>query len=156
MNKLTGACTCGKIRYRLNRIPMYVNCCHCRWCQRETGAAFALNAMIETANVEVLSGEVELVETPSESGGGQKIARCPVCQIALWSHYAGAGDLLSFIRVGTLDKPDVLPPDVHIYTQSKQPWVVIPDGMPSFEAYYDRSKQLPAECLDRLSNLTSR
>ena len=152
--KLTGTCACGKILYRLNRIPMYVNCCHCRWCQRETGAAFALNAMIETINVEMLSGEVELVDTPSESGGGQKIARCPSCQIALWSHYAGAGDLLSFIRVGTLDSPDVLPPDVHIFTQSKQPWVVIPDGMSSYEEYYDRAKQLPAECLDRLSNLT--
>lgn len=156
MEKITGACACGKVRYRLNRVPMYVNCCHCRRCQRETGAAFALNAMIETENVELLSGDIELVGTPTESGAGQEIARCPSCQIALWSHYTRAGQLLSFIRVGTLNNPDALPPDVHIYTQSKQPWVVIPDDMPSFEEYYDRAKQLPVECLDRLSKLTSR
>ena len=73
----------------------------------------------------------ELVDTPSQSGKGQEIARCPKCRIAVWSHYAGAGPLLSFVRVGTLDDPDRLPPDIHIFTASKQPWVMIPPGMPS-------------------------
>ena len=48
--------------------PIFVHCCHCRWCQRETGTAFALNAMIEADRVEVLSGDVEVVNTPSNSG----------------------------------------------------------------------------------------
>ncbi len=151
--ELEGGCTCGQVRYRLNRSPMYVHCCHCRCCQRETGTAFALNAMIETDNVSLLNGNPEQVDTPSHSGKGQKIVRCPSCHIAVWSHYAGAGDLLSFVRVGTLDNPDALPPDVHIYTASKQPWVILPPETPAFEAYYRRSEQLPAACLERLSKL---
>jgi hypothetical protein len=106
--------------------PLFVHCCHCRWCQRETGASFALNAMIESDRVVLLSGAPEVVLTPSNSGKGQKIARCPQCRIALWSNYAGAGDVVRFVRVGTLDKPDRLPPDIHIFTSSKQPWVVLP------------------------------
>lgn len=154
MLKLEGGCTCGEVRYRLTRSPMIVHCCHCRWCQRETGTAFALNAMIETDFVSLLSGKPEQVDTPSNSGKGQKIVRCPSCRIAVWSHYAGAGDLLSFIRVGTLDSPDALPPDIHIYTASKQPWVILPPDTPAFKEYYRRSEQLPADCLKRLSDLT--
>ena len=100
-----GGCTCGEVRYRLIRSPIIVHCCHCRWCQRETGTAFALNAMIESHCVELLKGKPERVDTPSNSGKGQDIIRCPSCHIAVWSHYAGAGDLPSFVRVGTLDKP---------------------------------------------------
>ena len=98
-----GGCDCRGVRYRMRSRPMFVHCCHCRWCQRESGSAFALNALIETDRVDVLQGEVDLVETPSESGKGQKIARCPRCRIALWSHYGGGGTQVSFIRVGTLD-----------------------------------------------------
>jgi len=123
-----GGCDCRQVRYRMTDTPLFVHCCHCRWCQRESGAAFALNAMIETARLQLLAGVPELVMTPSESGKGQKIARCPTCRIALWSHYAGAADAVAFVRVGTLDDPDRFPPDIHIFTASKQPWVVIPPG----------------------------
>ncbi|HEY5776434.1 MAG TPA: GFA family protein [Xanthomonadales bacterium] len=153
--ELEGGCTCGELRYRLTRSPIYVHCCHCRWCQRETGSAFALNAMIESDAVDLLSGHPERVLTPSNSGKGQMIVRCPKCFIAVWSHYAGAGDLLSFIRVGTLDNPDALSPDVHIFTASKQPWVILPPDTPAFEVYYKRSEQLPAASLERLSRLTA-
>ncbi len=146
---MEGGCTCGAVRYRMTRKPMFVHCCHCRWCQRETGASFALNAMIEADRVVLLRGSPEAVDTPSESGKGQKIVRCPDCHIALWSNYAGAGDALHFIRVGTLDEPDRLTPDVHIYTASKQPWVVLPPGTPAFEEYYDRNKLWPEESLAR-------
>jgi len=90
-----------------------VHCCHCRWCQRESGGAFALNALIEADRVKLLRGEVDVVATPSNSGKGQKIARCPKCHVALWSNCAGAGDALRFVRVGTLDDPDRFPPDIH-------------------------------------------
>ncbi len=128
---------------------MFVHCCHCRWCQRETGSAFALNAMIEADRVMLLEGSPEAVNTPSESGKGQKIVRCPNCRIALWSNYAGAGDAICFIRVGTLDEPDRLPPDIHIYTASKQPWVVLPPDTPAFEQYYDRNQVWAQESLAR-------
>ena len=144
-----GGCTCRAVRYRMTGKPMFVNCCHCRWCQRETGASFALNAMIEADRVVLLHGVPEVVNTPSNSGKGQKITRCPTCRIALWSNYAGGGDKVRFVRVGTLDEPDRLPPDAHIFTQSKQPWVVLPPGMPAFADYYEREKLWPAESLAR-------
>ena len=148
-----GGCTCRQVRYRLRSKPLFVHCCHYRWCQRETGTAFALNAMIEADRVEVLAGEVEIVHTPSNSGKGQKISRCPNCRIAVWSNYAGAGDAARFVRVGTLDEPDLLPPDIHIFTMSKQPWVVLPAGTPAVPEFYDREKMWPAENLARRAAL---
>ena len=153
---LDGGCTCRAVRYRMTSAPIIVHCCHCRWCQRETGASFALNAVIEADRVLLTSGEPELVLTPSHSGKGQKIRRCPQCKVAVWSHYAGAGEKFDFIRVGTLDEPDRLPPDVHIFTSTKQPWVVIPPGMPAVSEYYDRAKYWPAESLERRTALLAK
>ncbi len=151
-----GGCTCRFVRYRVSSKPLFVHCCHCRWCQRETGASFALNAMIEAERVNLLQGEVELVDTPSNSGKGQKIARCPKCHVAVWSHYAGAGDLVCFVRVGTLDDPDRFPPDVHIFTASKQPWVILPPDTPAFPEYYKTAEQWPQESLERRTALQAR
>src|SRR5215475_11491309 len=122
---LEGGCTCRAVRYRMTTRPLIVHCCHCRWCQRETGASFALNALIEANRMEILAAAPEMVDTPTLSGREHKYARCPTCRIAVWSHYAGGGTAVHFIRVGTTDRPDVLPPDVHIYTSSKQPWVIL-------------------------------
>jgi hypothetical protein len=152
---LDGGCTCGGVRYRMTSKPMFVHCCHCRWCQRETGASFALNALIEADRVSLLKGEVEVVDTPSNSGKGQKIVRCPKCHIALWSNYGGAGDVVRFVRVGTLDEPDRLLPDIHIFTSSKQPWVVLPPEMPAVEEYYERADYWPKESLERRGALRS-
>lgn len=150
---IEGGCDCGKVRYRMLTAPLVVHCCHCRWCQRETGSAFVLNAMIEADRVQVLRGRPEIVHTPSASGKGQKIARCPHCRVALWSHYAGAGDAVRFVRVGTLDDPDRLPPDIHIFTASKQPWVPLPPGTPAMREYYDRERYWPRASLERFSRL---
>jgi hypothetical protein len=143
-----GGCTCRAVRYRLLSKPMFVHCCHCRWCQRETGTAFALNALIEPDRMEV-TGEVERVDTPSNSGKGQLVARCPRCRIALWSNYGGVGDVLRFVRVGTLDEPDRMPPDIHIFTSSKQPWVTLADGKPVMPEYYKSAELWPKESLER-------
>src|ERR1700747_3290691 len=146
---LAGGCDCRHVRYQLECPPLFVHCCHCRWCQRESGASFALNAVIEADRVTLLGAEPEGVNTPSESGKGQKIARCPNCRIAVWSNYAGAGDAVRFVRVGTLDDPDRLPPDIHIFTSTKQPWVVLPPHIPAVAEYYDREKYWPASSLER-------
>lgn len=146
---MEGGCTCREVRYRLEAAPLIVHCCHCRWCQRETGAAFAINAMIETGRIKVLRGAPQTVLTPSQSGKGQKIIRCPSCHVALWSHYSGSGDAIGFIRVGTLDDPDRFAPDVHIFTASKQPWVVLPEGVPAFEEFYERERVWSEESLAR-------
>lgn len=148
-----GGCSCGHVRYRMLGKPLFVHCCHCRWCQRESGAAFALNAMIEADRVTLLRGDVALVATPSASGKGQKVSRCPVCQVAVWSNYAGAGDAVRFVRVGTLDEPDGVPPDIHIYTDSKQPWIVLPAGVPTAREYYRASEHWPRDSLERRERL---
>ena len=149
MTELDGGCACGAVRYRLNDAPMFVHCCHCTSCQTETGSAFVLNALVESERVAVLKGAPAPVLIPSESGKGQQVWRCPDCLVALWSNYGGAVDVLRFVRVGTLDAPAALPPDVHIYTRSKLPWVELPDGVPAFEAYYDSKTLWPAASLER-------
>ena len=148
-----GGCTCRAVRFRMQGRPLFTHCCHCTWCQRETGTAFALNAMIEADRVELLQGEPEAVMTPSNSGKGQKIWRCPACKVALWSNYAGAGDKVRFVRVGTLLEPGRMPPDIHIFTSTKQPWVVIPPGARAVEAYYDSKTTWPPESLERRRQL---
>jgi hypothetical protein len=144
-----GGCTCRNVRYRMSSAPLFVHCCHCTWCQRETGSAFALNAMIEADRVQLLQGEVEAVATPSLSGKGQKISRCPKCKVAVWSNYSGAGDAVRFVRVGSLDEPQRFPPDIHIFTSSKLPWVVIPDGENAVPEFYRLSEMWPKESLAR-------
>lgn len=146
---IEGGCGCSYVRYRLAIAPMIVQCCHCRWCQRESGAAFALNAMYEADEVVSLAGEADVVNTPSASGSGQQIARCPKCRVAIWSHYAGSGPVTKFVRVGTLDDPDSMAPDVHIFTGTKQPWVIIPSNVPAFTEFYEREAVWSAEALAR-------
>lgn len=149
-----GGCTCGGVRYRMTQAPMFVHCCHCRWCQRETGSAFVLNALIESDRVIVLQGNPEIVDTPSNSGQGQKIARCPHCCIAVWSTYAMAvGDKIRFVRIGTLDEPDRLPPDIHIFTASKQPWLVLPPNIPAVAEYYKWREHWPSRSIERFQIL---
>jgi hypothetical protein len=142
-----GGCDCKAVRYRMLLAPMFVHCCHCRWCQRETGSAFVLNALVETDQVQMLGVEPDVIVTPSNSGRGQNIARCPTCKVAVWSHYALP--TIRFIRVGTLDNPDVAPPDIHIFTSSKQPWVVLPPTALAVPEYYDAAKVWPAASVER-------
>lgn len=150
-----GGCVCGHVRFTLTSSPLFVHCCHCRWCQRETGSSYALNALIETDRVHLLRGEPEAIVTPTASGSGQKISRCPRCRVALWSNYdyAGIGDAVAFVRVGTLDEPEAIPPDIHIFTDSKQPWVLLAPDIPSVPAFYKASEYWSAASLERRAAL---
>lgn len=67
------------------------------------------------------------VLVPSESGKGQSMSRCPRCFTCVWSNYSGNGPLARAVRVGTLDEPWKVMPDVHIYTESKHPAVILPE-----------------------------
>jgi hypothetical protein len=148
IDALEGGCACGGIRYRLSLPPMFVHCCHCRDCQRQTGSAFVINALIETDRILIVAGKPVQLMVPTDSGRPHRIFRCPACQIAVWSEYGGIAGL-RFVRVGTLDNPAALTPDVHIYTRSKLPWVNLPSGTRAFEAYYDRNQLWPAASLER-------
>lgn len=155
-NGFEGGCACRHLRYRMATEPLIVHCCHCRRCQRETGSSFALNALIESDRLMVLEGEPEFINTPSESGKGQRVARCPHCKVAVWSHYAGSGDAISFVRVGTLDDPDRFPPGVNIHTRSKQPWLTLDPGVPAFEDYYRLSEVWSEDAQQRRRELAAR
>jgi hypothetical protein len=148
MATFDGRCACGAVRYRLTSAPLIVHCCHCRDCQRQTGGGFAVNALIETDRIELLGGEPAAVSMPTESGRPHDIYRCPGCATALWSDY-GRRPQLRFVRATTLEDPDALPPDVHIFTRSKLPWVGLPEGVPAFDIYYDMATLWPPESLAR-------
>jgi hypothetical protein len=149
-----GGCACGEVRYRLTAEPLFVHCCHCLNCQRQTGSAFVVNVLIEADRVEVLEGEPQPVDVPRGGSKKQRIFRCPTCQIALFSRYTRASIL--FVRAGTLDDPSSVEPDVHIYTRSKLPWVELPESAPAFRAYYETEKLWPAASLERLAALSRR
>ena len=148
-----GGCACGAVRYRLTSEPLFVHCCHCLNCQRQTGSAFVINVLIETDRVEVVAGEPQPVSVPRSGGKQQTIWRCPICQVAVFSRYTSP--TIRFVRAGTLDDPASVAPDVHIFTRSKLPWVALPDSVPAFAVYYDTKKQWPAASLDRLTALKS-
>lgn len=146
---LEGGCACGSVRYRLTSDPLFVHCCHCLNCQRQTGSAFVINVLIETGRVET-TGELHRVQMPRDDGS-QEVCRCPECLVALYSHYSYP--TVAFVRAGTLDDPASVSPDVHIFTRSKLPWVTLPDTMPAFDVYYDPETLWPAKSLDRIRAL---
>jgi hypothetical protein len=148
-----GGCSCGAVRYRLTSEPMFVHCCHCLNCQRQTGSAFVINLLIEADRVELLEGDPQPVDVPRDDGSTQRIFRCPACQVAVFSEYGRPG--VRFVRAGTLDDPSGITPDVHIYTRSKLPWVTIPDSSPAFEVYYDARSLWPAASLARVKAVLS-
>ena len=155
-----GGCACGHVRYRVESQPLIVHCCHCSWCQRQNGSAFAVNALVEADRVTLLQGDVVAITVPSPSGKDQRIARCPKCQVAVWSNYlvfykSILGDAIRFIRVGTLDDPSKMPPDINIFTSSKQPWVTLPPDAPVVDEYYVTQDVWPKESLQRLAALVA-
>jgi hypothetical protein len=149
----TGGCACGAVRYRLNSEPLFVHCCHCLNCQRQTGGAFVVNLLIESRRVELLAAEPQPIDVPRDEGSWQRIYRCTACQVALFSEY-GREDIW-FVRGGTLDHPTIVAPDVHIYTRSKVAWLTLPESTRNFEAFYDVKAVWPPASLERLRALTT-
>jgi hypothetical protein len=144
-----GGCACGAVRYRMEGPPLVVHACHCSQCQTLSGTAFALNAVIEADRVALLSGEPEPTQVTGASGKPQTILRCPRCKVAVWSHYPQAGEQIAFVRAGTLDDPARLPPDIHIYTSTKLPWMTLPEGARAVPEFYPPGEVWPPESLER-------
>lgn len=147
-NIMDGSCACGKIRFRLKAKPMFVHCCHCTDCQRQSGSAFALNAIIENDNIERLTDEPTPFSVPTTSGRPHDIYRCAHCHTAVWSDY-GRRPNYRFVRIGTLENAAFVQPDVHIFTRSKQAWVRLPDGARAYEAFYELESTWPSDSLQR-------
>ena len=149
-----GGCACGALRYRLASEPMFIHCCHCLNCQRQTGSTFVVNLLIEADRLEVLSGTSEPIDAPRDDGSVQRIFRCTRCQVAVFSEYGRSE--LRYVRGGTLDDPTNIAPDVHIYVRSKVEWVIIPPSTPAFEEYYDTDELWPSDRLRRLDAILTR
>jgi hypothetical protein len=149
-----GGCACGAVRYRLTSDPLFIHCCHCLNCQRQTGSAFVINLLIEADRVESLAGEPQPVDVPRDDGSMQRIFRCPTCQVAVFSQYTRPE--VWFVRAGTLDEPTSVVPDVHIFTKSKVGWVTLPDSAPAFDVYYDMKELWPAASLERVEAMMAK
>ena len=147
-NEFEGGCACGQVRYRLRSAPMFVQCCHCRDCQRQVGSAFVVNALIEADRIEVEGAAPKAVSMPTDSGRPHDVYRCTVCRTAVWSDY-GRRPALCFVRACTLDDPAALASAAHIFTRSKLPWVILPQEVPAFAIYYDMAALWPAGSLER-------
>jgi len=145
-----GGCSCGAVRYTLQREPLIVHACHCTDCQRLTGSAYATNAWIEKAFVEQTAGELTHHARKGGSGAAHDLSFCPRCGTTVWSQYTRVPGEFCWVRVGTLDDPNRVAPDVHIYTRSKHRAVALPPGVPVFEAYYEREQVWSADSLARL------
>jgi len=146
---LRGQCGCGAVTYHMKSGPIFVHCCHCIDCQRQTGSAYVLNAIIEADRVEVEGPTIE-IDLPTPSGLGQIITRCEACGVALFSSYMIRLGKLKYVRVGTLDDPDQCSPDVQIFTKRKQAWVPLNPDIPSFEDFYSFDEVWPRPALRRL------
>ncbi|WP_322988322.1 GFA family protein [Hoeflea sp.] len=147
--ELSGGCGCGALRYRLKSKPMIVHCCHCKDCQRQTGSAFVVNAVIERDNIEIDQGNSVAFTMPTDSGTPHDLYRCEDCGTTVWSDY-GRRKTMVFLRAGTLDDPGSLPPDVHIFIRSKLPWVSLPADIPAFDVFYSSVEAFwPEEALMR-------
>ena len=155
---LFGRCACNTVQYQIDRPPMFIQACHCTCCQRETGSAFVINAIIESSNVHVTSSTQPVdVKTPCASGDSQRIQRCPICCVALWSYYPQAGPVLAILRIATLDKVKdskfALKPAAHIFTSTRQPWLDLGREIPQFEELYDRRVVWPESSRQRFEKV---
>jgi len=153
---LEGGCACRAIRYKLTASPLIVHACHCRDCQRITGSAFVINICIEKKFVEAGPSVPKSFRLAGGSGKHHDVFFCAACGTYLWSRYHGAPGDAVFVRAGTLDSPDAVRPDVHIFTRSKLPWLDLPPEVPAFESFYKIEKVWPAESRERLRNLVGK
>jgi hypothetical protein len=135
-DRLTGACKCGQVCFRMEVEPIITHCCHCRQCQRASGSAFRINSMIETDRLTILQGAPEAFQ----GAGSEKVVQCPACKSALWVYHPDLGEAVAFVGVGVLDRGEQLAPEVHYFTRSKHPWVTLPPELPAFEELGDPGK----------------
>lgn len=130
---LEGSCECGRIRYRLVAAPRTVHACHCRQCQRLSGSAFSINAEVKAGDIELLGAvEPELLLVASEGSQKGRMWWCSRCATKLYADHHLAPDDTRYLRVGTLDTGESLPPRAHFFTRSKHPWIVLPPDLPAY------------------------
>jgi hypothetical protein len=119
---LAGGCLCGAVRYQADAEPMAVLICHCSDCQRQSGAPFSLNVVIDHGSLQFVSGETRThVTHGGDEGRSRERIFCPQCGSPLVTTIEEMPDL-AVIKAGTLDDRGWLEPELEIYTDSAQPW----------------------------------
>jgi hypothetical protein len=151
-----GGCACGAVRYEAVGEPIFVNHCTCRLCQRQTGGTGVLNAFYESDRVTVTAGAFTEHVLKAGSGGDHTICRCSQCGTAVFSYYPRVGRFGAGIRVGSFDNPDAFTPTAVVFTESKMPWVALPEGIPAFEQYYVPQELFAPDKWARLKALVER
>lgn len=125
---LEGGCQCGGVRYRLECAPGRLTACHCLDCQRQSGSAFGLSLDVPPDGLRLLSGEVQTFVVICDSGRSKECAFCGACGTRIYHR----GEWGISVKAGTLDDTSNLRPEAHYWTKRRQPWVQIPEGVPSF------------------------
>ena len=151
-----GGCACGALRYEVRGEPIFVNHCHCRLCQRQTGSVGVLNAFFESDRVAVIQGELTEHIFKAGSGGDHIVCRCAECGTAVFSYYPRVGRLGTGIRVGSFDDPDAFTPTAVVFTESRMHWAPLPEGIPAFEQYYNPFELLNEASVARLKAMVER
>ena len=128
--ELSGGCLCSAVRYRLTeqfRMPPYA--CHCTDCQSRTGSAFSEHMLVGEADIHV-EGEVDAGTFVQPSGAQSTMIGCPRCKTRLYAVNSERPGMAS-LRCGTLDRSAEVVPAAHIWVDSKQPWIILPEGTPT-------------------------
>lgn len=133
---LTGGCVCGAVRYTLKPgLRMKPYACHCTDCQKRTGSAFSFHMAVMENDCE-LSGEVDEGHVTQPSGANSTIVGCARCKARIYAKNDLRPGIVS-LRAGTLDNSTDMSPQAHFWVSSKQPWIVIPDDVPTLETQPD-------------------
>ena len=129
---ITGGCQCGAIRYEFNGEPVQQVACHCTDCQHQSGSAFGMSVVVNADDFRITKGEPKHYHSTSSTGRRKLGAFCHECGNRIYHQPEWRRGRIS-IKAGTLDDASWLKPQVHLWTKSRQPWVIIPDDADAYE-----------------------
>jgi hypothetical protein len=125
-----GGCTCGSVRYECSRAPIAMLNCHCRDCQRSSGAPFASGFIVQVSDT-AITGTPKRYSVRAGSGLLATRSFCSECGSPLFTRGEAAPGVMS-IRFTTLDKPSEFQPMLDIWTSSAQPWTCLSEAIPHY------------------------
>ena len=145
--KLKGGCICGQVKYYITEKPLFTQACHCKDCKVLTGSSYVVNSSV-LENTLIVEGEVSSTELKAGSGASYKTYFCTKCGNYVYADYDSAVGRLT-VRTKTLDNSEKFPPQVHIFTKDKDPWLNLSEDVICFKEMYDQKKTWPEESLNK-------
>ena len=132
MQQLTGSCLCGALKYTCSSEPLFTAACHCKSCQKSTGSAFSVVVGVQRADVTIEGDTRTTYESLGDSGRPTYRHFCAQCGSTIMAEMAARPDL-AFIAAGTLDHPEALVPQLHVYWRDHQIWLETLDTLPQHD-----------------------